>query len=274
VTLPVLPDELRICTIQWNIVSRAAEENLSVCERLLEQTAGFRPDIIVLPEMWSRSFCGSNLQSEARVFEKRLEFCRRMANDLGSWLAAGTLPEQATENRVYNSFILLDSEGNTRLTYRKLHLFRPTGEDNFFLAGTGTPSPCQSGPWSVGAGICFDLRFPELFRVQAKRGANLFLLPAQYPNPHQEFFRVLSRARAIENQACIVSANRTGQEGNFSFFGGSIFVDHCGKILSESTAEEGIGFACFRASDIEKNRRDFPFLELTPVLDEMTHEKK
>ncbi len=261
----LLGDELRIGTLQWDVSRQDPHRNLEKVEGLLAQAAGQGAHLVVLPEMWSRSFCGHDLLGEAGALEERLEFIRRMATSHRVWVA-GTLPEPGDGDRVFNTLFLVDSEGVTRSRYRKMHLFPLTREPDFFLPGDELPPLCSSGPWQIGLAICYDLRFPELFRIQARRGANLFLVPAQFPNPRQEAFRLLGRARALDSQAAVVCVNRTGEDGRLSFFGGSMACDSFGNILWEMDEEEGFRVGALRASDVATHRRDYPFLDLAPLL--------
>jgi len=262
-----LPDRIRVCSFQWDIRRTRSEDNIEVLRRLLDQAAEENPNLIVFPEMWSRSFCGKDLPGEAAQLPERLEFCCRIAKDMKTWVAAGTLPEPLPSGKVYNSLHLIDSGGKVRYVYRKIHLFPLTNEQKYFTAGKEIPQPCVTGAWRIGAGICFDLRFPELFRRQAKMGANLFIVPAQFPNPRKDIFANLTKARAVENLSCVVSVNRTGAEGDLTFFGGSMSADPSGMIRAETQDFEGFVTSTFTASEIDDYRRQYPFLDNTPLLD-------
>ncbi|RCK81634.1 MAG: Aliphatic amidase AmiE [Candidatus Ozemobacter sibiricus] len=261
----VLPGDLRVATLQWDVSSKDPGHNLAAVERLTEQAARAGAHLVVLPEMWSRSFCGPDLPSEAACLPERLAFLRALAVRHRLWIA-GTLPEPGDGIKVFNALHLIDAEGVIRLHYRKVHLFPLTGEPDHFLPGTHVPEVCQAGPWLIGVGICYDLRFPELFRLQARRGANLFLVPAQFPKPRQEPFRLLGRARALDCQAAVVCVNRTGEDGRLAFFGGSLACDSFGNILWEMGPQEGVHVGDIRVDEIVAHRRDYPFLESMPLL--------
>lgn len=264
-SLPPLPDELRVGTVQWSISRASVEENLASLDAILAGMAPSRPHLALLPEMWSRGFCGTALLEESEALPARQASMRDRAVHHRTWIG-GTLPEPGDGRRVYNTFFLFDAEGNLRLSYRKIHLFPLTREPEFFLPGDALPVPCEAGPWRIGVGICFDIRFPGLFTSQVARGANLLLLPAQFPDPRQEHFRLLARARALENQACVVGVNRTGTDGALSYFGGSLICSFQGEIIGEMSRQEGGTVFTIRASDGETLRAAFPLQERISTL--------
>ncbi|MFZ2957856.1 MAG: nitrilase-related carbon-nitrogen hydrolase [Candidatus Ozemobacteraceae bacterium] len=263
---PPLPEEITVCGIQWDIRRDDVEANLQECDALLAQAALQKPHIVILPEMWSRSFCAGNLNQEADCLAERKFFCAARARQFGYWLAAGTLPEHSPAGKVFNTLFLFDPAGEERLAYRKVHLFPNTSEPKYFDPGTEIPLPVSSGPWKIGAGICFDLRFPELFRRQMRMGANFFLVPAQFPDPREDHFTLLAQARALENQAMLVAVNRTGADGVLTFFGGSLIADGFGKIESKLGREAGLMTARLRFDELQNQRQKYPFIEHTPFL--------
>ncbi len=260
-----LPDLLQVGTVQWTISRASVEENLGSLDRILAGMKAARAHLVLLPEMWSRGFCGSALLEEAAALPARQAALKERAVRHRIWIG-GTLPEPGDGRRVFNTFYLYDSEGTLRLSYRKIHLFPLTREPEFFLPGDSLPSPCEAGPWRIGAGICFDIRFPGLFTAQVAQGANLLLLPAQFPDPRQEHFRLLARARALENQACVVGVNRTGVDGALSFFGGSLVCGFQGEIIGEMGRDEGWMVNTIRASEGEALRAAFPLQERVTAL--------
>lgn len=259
-SLPQLPDELRVGTVQWNISRASVGENLESLDRILAELASSGPHLVLLPEMWSRGFCGNALLEEAEALPSRQASMQERAARHRIWIG-GTLPEPGDGRRVFNTFYLYDGEGILRFSYRKIHLFPLTREPEFFLPGDSLPAPCEAGSWRIGAGICFDIRFPGLFTSQVAQGANLLLLPAQFPDPRQEHFRLLARARALENQACVVGVNRTGADGALTYFGGSLICNFQGEIIGEMSRDEGGAVRTIRASEGEALRAAFPLQE-------------
>lgn len=267
-----LPQRLIVAAFQWDISRDDPRCNLEAVDRLFETTrnASLAPALVLFPEMWSRSFCGRHLPEEASHLDERLAFCAERARRFNCWIGAGTLPEPAGDGKVFNTFFLLDATGTVRLTYRKLHLYPNTSEPRYFARGTVVPEPVVSGPWIIGAGICFDLRFPELFRRQVRRGANLFLCPVQFPQSGAEILELLSRARALENQAAFVTANRCGREGPHSFCGASAVIDPRGRLLAVAEGEEYCVITELSAAKLGELRQEHPYLAAAHLLDEQS----
>lgn len=272
---PELPDTFSLATLQWDIRLNDVSGNLEIFDRLTRKAVAAGARFLLLPEMWSAGFCEAKLKLEAAQLQDRLAYCRDCAREHQIWIAAGTLPEPAPNGKVFNTLFLIDPEGKVRYQYRKMHLFPNTGEPLHFASPTefpesnAVPLPFTSGNWHVSAAICFEIRFPEIFRQCMKQRANLFLVPAQFPDPRLEHFRLLSRARALENQSYLVAVNRTGGGDNLVFSGGSAVFGPFGELLSESGKGEGFSLAAVDFHHLQSIRRQYPFIDHTPVLDRM-----
>jgi predicted amidohydrolase len=262
-----LAGRLRLATLQWDIERQAVDQNRQTMLALLSQAVRAGADLICLPEMWTCSFCDTDLLAEACKFDTRQAEIADLARAHHLWIAAGSIPEPGDDQKVYNTFLLFDSQGHIRLKYRKIHLFPKTGEPRFFLPGDRIPEPAATGPWRIGVGICYDVRFPELFRAQMKKGANLFLLPAQFPTPRVDHFILLSQARALENLAYVAAVNRTGTETPLCFPGKSCIIDPMGALLAQNSDEPGLQIADLSADHVAELRQTLPFLAPTPILD-------
>jgi predicted amidohydrolase len=142
---------------------------------------------------------------------------------------------------VANTSIFIDSEGQTAGIYQKTHLFSLFHEEQFIEAGN---SLCLvNTPWGrTGLSICYDIRFPELYRTYALKGAVVVLSPMAFPYPRLLHWKILSRARAIENQLFLVATNRVGtedlgSEGKVTYFGSSVIIDPWGETVVEGSEE-------------------------------------
>ena len=144
------------------------------------------------------------------------------------------------EGRVFNTFALFDARGETRAVYRKVHLFQLMGEQRWL-----TPGDCvvvAGLDWGkAGLAICYDLRFPELFRRCALEGASLLLVPAAWPKARVAHWQTLLRARAIENQYFVAGCNCVGAAKRETFGGRSAVVDPGGALLVEGGGGAGAG---------------------------------
>ncbi|MBF0543297.1 MAG: hypothetical protein HQM08_02630 [Candidatus Riflebacteria bacterium] len=261
-----LPSKLSVCVFQMDVKKDSVNENLSEFKRLCSESMKFNPNIIIAPEMWSRSFCGEKLIEEACAFEERIAFCGDLARENKMWIVAGSLPEKTADGKVYNTLPIISPTGEMVYKFRKMHMFINSSEPKYFIPGEEIPQPLSSGPWKIGAGICFDLRFPEVFRRQVFEGANFFVVCAQFPDPRLEHFTLLVRARALENQAYLVAANRCGVESPLTFSGGSTVISPNGNSLGSLDEREGILHCDLEFNALDEYRKKSPFLGLSEKL--------
>jgi predicted amidohydrolase len=236
--------------------------NLQQAAELLEQAAAAGAELAVLPEY----FCligqadADKLAIQEIPGQGRLQqFLSDTARRLGLWLAGGTIPLMAGHTapgdpaaRVYNSALVYSPQGERVARYDKIHLFRfDNGRERYdesevLTAGT-TPLcfdlPSRDGnTWRIGLSVCYDLRFPELYRRYAAMGAHLMLVPSAFTHTTgQDHWEVLLRARAIENLAFVVAAAQGGLHGNQRrTWGHAMLVDPWGKVLQQLSQEPGV----------------------------------
>jgi omega-amidase len=175
-------------------------------------------------------------------------------------IALGLSVLEMRDGKTYNSFPLFNSEGKCCALYRKAHLFRPMAEHNWLTAGDALTQAQM--PWGqTGLGICYDLRFPEMMRHYALHGAQLVLMPAQWPSQRIDHWQTLLRARAIENQLFVVGCNCAGKTGETTFGGYSAIIDPWGRIVLEGKDSAELLTAEIDISLVETVRRDFPVLD-------------
>jgi predicted amidohydrolase len=224
---------VRCASIQFNISLGYVDANLDKAIGALRRVAQQGAKLAVLPEMWSCGYDYRNLSTLAtetpRVLETIQEECRNL-----KLVCVGSLPE-LENGTIYNTAYVID-RGEPCGSYRKLHLFSTMREDKFLGPGNKT-LVAETSIGRLGIAICYDLRFPELFRKLALEGAEIICVPAEWPKPRQEHWKTLLRARAIENQVFIVAANCSGVQGKLDFFGLSQLISPLGNILK--IAEEG-----------------------------------
>jgi predicted amidohydrolase len=239
----------RIAVIQVEIASdeRASdrlERVASEAESLVDV------DLIVLPELWTVGYFAFDAYADAAegLDGPTLERLARVAVATGAWLHGGSIVERDGDD-LYNTSILLDPSGALVAKYRKVHLFGYRSREREVLRH-GREIVVVDTPFGrAGLATCYDLRFPELFRAMVDDGATLFVVPAAWPYPRVEAWTTLNRARALENQAWLISANCVGGAEGQRFCGRSAIVDPFGDVVS------GIG-----------DRSDTLFAELDPGL--------
>jgi predicted amidohydrolase len=223
--------KLKISLGQMNIALGDVRKNVNTAEEMITEAAKRGSHLIVLPELWSTGYA----LDQARELGTQL--------NVGIFAQVATL---ATQNKISIVGSLLERRGlevtnsgtffapNGRLmgVYRKIHLFRLMEEDRWLQPGAAPL--IMDLPWgTTGMAICYDLRFPELFRRYAVQGAKVIVMPAEWPIERVEHWRTLLQARAIENQCFMVATNSAGQTGNTTFGGHSMIVDPWGKIVVE-----------------------------------------
>ncbi len=245
---------VRAAAIQFPIVAGDVEANLLQARRALQRVHDQGVRLAVLPEMWSSGYdykCLAELADETpRVAAELAELAARL--DL---VIVGSLPEK-DRGSLYNTAFVHD-RGQEIGRYRKLHLFSPMKEDRYLAPGNKTlVVPTSVG--RLGVAICYDLRFPEMFRKLALDGAELVCLPAQWPSPRQLHWRTLVRARAIENQCFLIAANGCGRLGNLHFFGMSLIVSPRGEFLAEGGERAAESTALLDFADMAAYRKEIP----------------
>ncbi len=220
--------------IQMDVRLGETDHNLSQVKKALADLAPPPGSIIVLPELWAAGFDYPKMAKHADRTPEILQVVQEQASKYNIYLA-GSLPEiETTHDRpsIYNSLYITGPEGTVG-SIRKQQLFAPMAEDEYFAAGTD-PEPIKVGKDLLAGVVCFDLRFPDLVRKQAAKGALLLIASAQWPAARREHWRTLLRARAIENQIFVVGCNRCGTTDDTEFGGHSMIVAPDGTVLVEA----------------------------------------
>jgi predicted amidohydrolase len=249
------------------------EANISRAKALIVEAARREAQLVALPEHFACYGPEEVVAAAAQPPHGPLvtEF-REIAHKLEIFLLLGSFPEQAAQgSRPYNTSVLLGPQGQILGRYRKIHLFEvelpgapPHRESSFTQPGREVVTAALPGtPWVAGLAVCYDLRFPELFRAQVSRGANLIFLPAAFTrDTGRDHWQTLLRARAIENLAYVVAPAQFGQHspGRRSY-GRSLIIDPWGLILAQAPDGEGVIYARLDFERLARLRRELPCLE-------------
>jgi predicted amidohydrolase len=229
------------------------EANLARARAFAAQAQEAEADLLLLPELWLHGYDLKRAESWASPLgEGGFAEMASLAREFGIHLAGSLLERH--EDGVSNTAVLYGPDGQLLGSYRKMHLFRLMQEPRYLTPGTHA-TICPT-PWgSTGLGICYDLRFPELFRTMALAGAKLFVIPAQWPVKRLEAWLLLARARAVENELIVAACNRVGGDEGVSFPGRSIVVDPWGNKIVEGDDQERLLVAEADLREIEKARR-------------------
>jgi deaminated glutathione amidase len=267
---------MKVAALQM-VSSAVLADNLQQARGLLEQAAAQGAELAVLPEY----FCmiGQSDADKLAIQENfghgpMQDFLAQTARALGLWIVAGTLPLRSTQaDRVFNSSLVYDPQGACVARYDKIHLFRfDNGRERYdesrVLDAGSTPVrfalPSRDGHvWQVGLSVCYDLRFPELYRAYAREGADLLLVPSAFTHTTgQAHWEVLLRARAIENLAYVGAAAQGGEHPNGrQTWGQSLLIDPWGQLLASQAQGPGVVLAELDPSQLTQRRSQLPALQ-------------
>lgn len=242
---------MRAAAIQMNSTGDRPR-NRATADRLVRAAAADGATLIVLPEKWNVLGTAEQLAAGAEPLDgPSLTWAREVARELRVDLVAGSIVELTADGRRFNTSVHVAPDGELRAAYRKIHLFdvevtgvvyrESDGEDPGEEAVTTT---LHDGA-ELGMAVCYDLRFPELFRVLTLRGARVLALPSAFTlATTRDHWEVLVRARAIENQCFVVAANQIGEHAPGKASGGrSLIVDPWGTVLATAADAEGCAIA-------------------------------
>ncbi|MCB0215084.1 MAG: carbon-nitrogen family hydrolase [Caldilineae bacterium] len=251
---------LHVAGLQTDIAWEAPELNFSRATALAERAAAAGAQLLVLPEMFATGF--SMATPVVTPFaEATREFLGALAVRLGCWVLAG-YPEPgdgvATDSRARNAASVFDPRGVEQLRYHKVHPFSLAGEDRVYAGGDRIDSITIEG-LRVTPLICYDLRFGEIFRARAET-TDLFVVIANWPEARREHWRILLRARAIENQAWLLGVNRVGEGDGLRYAGDTMLVDPLGDVQASAAGQSALICARVDPSRVAEVRARFGFL--------------
>ncbi len=260
-----------VAAIQLNSTADM-DRNLARARDLVQEAAHHGASLVALPEHFAYLGPEEKSPPSAQPLDGPLvqEF-RGLARNLGIILLLGSFPELVHPDRpYYNTSVLLGPGGQILARYRKIHLFdvEISGgpvfqESRHVQAGSEVVAAALApAPFTAGLSICYDLRFPELYRALADRGANLLFIPSAFTlSTGRDHWEVLVRARAIENQAYVVAPAQWGEhsKGRKSY-GRSLIVDPWGTVLAQAPDREGIIYAELDSERLTRLRREMPCL--------------
>lgn len=264
-----MADRLRVACVQLNSGTVKAD-NLEKAERLVARAASTGADLVLLPEKWNAIGSAETLRANAEALEggETVEAMSSWARQHGITIVGGSITERRKgRDKLSNTCVVLDPSGDVAGVYRKIHMFdvevggqvyreseaEEPGEETLVIEAEG---------WRVGLSVCYDLRFPELYRILALEGAELVTVPAAFTLfTGKDHWELLLRARAVENQCFVAAANEWGvHEGGKEAYGRSMIVDPWGVVLAQAADEDTVVTAEIDRAHLERVRRDLPSL--------------
>jgi len=252
--------EFTVSLGQMHVVLGDPAANLAKVEQMTAEAARRGSEVVVFPELWSTGYDLKNASRYASeldegIFAEIAALAR--ANRIHIF---GSNLSLLSPGRYGNTAAFFSPDGLLLGHYSKAHLFRLMDEHQYLTAGDSLG--LVDLPWGrAGLAVCYDLRFPELFRACALAGASMVFLPAEWPHPRLAHWQILLRARAIENQMFIIACNRVGQSGADTFFGHSCVIDPAGEALLEAGDAEALLTVQLQMDKVDQIRKNIPVFQ-------------
>ena len=250
---------------------RDKRSNLERAQRLIRLAVARGAELVALPEVFNwRGKRGEERAAAETLEGETLGLMAKVARELKIHLVAGSISEQAPgQTKTFNTSVLLGPDGARLALYRKIHLFdvdlpgRVTVKESDAKVAGAEVVCAATALGGIGLSVCYDIRFPELYRQLAYCGAQIITVPSAFTFPTGEaHWEVLIRARAIENQCYVIAPAQFGPNVHgFSDYGNSMIVDPWGRVLARAADQEGLVVAPVDLDYLERVRRELPALE-------------
>lgn len=244
---------MNVLALQLDIAWENKVANHDKVRRLLASARPQPGTLVVLPEMFATGF-SMNVPGITDDGGETQKFLAGIAREYRLHILAGIVRDRR------NEAVLFDPQGRETVRYAKMHPFSFAGETEHYDAGK-EPAVVSCCEFQIAPIVCYDLRFPELFRAGVRRGANLFAVIANWPTPRLDHWLTLLKARAIENQAYVIGVNRCGRDPNADYPGHSQIISPRGDVLADAGESEGIVQADLDLTALLTYRQKFPVLE-------------
>ena len=247
---------LKIAVAQFSPTWENKEQSMAKAESWIKEAAQKNAEFIFFPELSLTGF-SMKVDSIRDQLNETESFMKSSAIKYQIGIGIGYVP--AGDGLGRNTYLIVDANGEQLLSYDKIHPFSFAKEDQFYQGGERVITG-NIGGIPVGIGICFDLRFPELYRAMMPK-PHLLLIPANWPLARIEQWKILLRARAVENQVFVMGINCAGNLGGVYYSGESIVVNPLGEVIYSGKKDSEDLFLCEIDDQIEKMRQHFPVLE-------------
>lgn len=249
---------MKLIGLQFDIAWENKEANFAKARSLLARACPPAGALVVLPEMFATGFSMSVEKIVEPPAGETEAFLAGLAREFQAAVLGGKVSPGAG-GRGRNEAVAFGPDGRELARYAKLHTFNPAGEGEHYERGDRLAAFSWGGG-QVAPLVCYDLRFPEVFRAAAARGAELFAVIANWPTARVDHWLTLLQARAIENQAYVIGVNRCGQTPKLDYPGRSLIVDPRGRILADAGPGEGVLEADLDWPALRQYRSEFAVL--------------
>ncbi len=228
-------NQLKIAATQMASVPGDFMKNREIISKFVEKASLLGADIIITPELSNVGYDLTILRNIGYNFQEEISYYKELASIYKITLLAGLLEE--SDGTLYNSLFVFNPNGEIKTVYRKINLFPLSKESEVFQHGT-KPVTITVGDFKIGLSICYDIRFPELFKAYAEEDCQALIVSSAFPFPRLEHWQTLLKAHAIMNQSWVIASNRIGKDVGAPFLGHSCFIDPWGQVTSTFTDKE------------------------------------
>ena len=249
---------MNVTLCQTDIEWEDKPTNFGKISRLLRSQPPPEGGLLVLPEMFATGFSMNAASIAEQEGGETQQFLAGLAREYKTFVLGGLVTAGA-DGKGRNEAVMLAPDGTEAARYCKMHPFTYAGEANHYSPGD-CPVVVPCGDAMVAPFICYDLRFPEVFRDAVQKKAEVLVVIANWPDRRAAHWTALLQARAIENQSYVVGVNRCGQDPSLRYEGGSAVIDPRGNVLAHLGSTPKMISAELSISDLKQYRHDFPFL--------------
>ncbi|MCX7745741.1 MAG: carbon-nitrogen hydrolase family protein [Clostridia bacterium] len=263
-----MKDKFKIAICQMTVAEHK-RKNIESAVAMIKTAAQNFAQIIILPEMFNCPYENSKFSffAEESANGETVLAISEAAKLYGVYIVAGSIPERA-HDKIYNSSIVFDRDGKILGRHRKIHLFdihvegKLTFRESDTLASGENITVIDTEFGKMGVAICYDIRFPELFRIMALKGAEFIVVPANFNMvTGPAHWEPLIRIRAIDNQVYIAAASAArNDQASYIAYGHSMIVDPWGNIISRADEKECIIYADVNRTEVSRIRKELPLL--------------
>lgn len=261
--------KIKIALCQMNVIDNK-EENLNKASSMIAKSVEENADFIVLPEMFNCPYSNDKFVEycEEEKTSATLSKIAALARENNIYILAGSIPEKE-DGHLFNTSYLFDKSGNITAKHRKMHLFdidvkgKITFKESDVLTAGNEFTIAETEFGKVGIGICYDIRFPELARIMAQKGALILFYPGAFNmTTGPAHWELLFKSRALDNQVyCVGVAPALNEDASYHSFGHSIITNPWGDILAEATEKEELIISEIDLDEIKKIREELPLLK-------------
>ncbi|MBZ0177923.1 MAG: hypothetical protein K8F36_01440 [Melioribacteraceae bacterium] len=247
---------MKIGIVQFDPIWESPQESIEKLEEILPKAYSV-PDLLVLPEMTLTGFTMNSKNFAEEINGISTQYFIRKSAELKTNIFAGVIEKD--DHKIYNSLIHIDAMGLIHARYRKIHPFSYAKENDFYDRGKKIVIT-KIDNYKIGMTVCYDLRFPELYRLYGKERCEIIINIANWPSPRIEHWLALSRAHAIANQCFMISVNRVGNDPYNDYPGKSCVYDPMGKEIFCANDSSGYFQIEINLEDVFTTREKYKFL--------------